>query len=51
MEPKKKEFSNPNPKTQNFFGFSELNFRKIEVSIYHSIRLDELIRRVDYVIL
>ena len=28
---------------QNFFGFSELNFRKIRVSIHHSICLDELI--------
>ena len=42
-KPKKK---NSKPKNPNFFGFSELNFRKIEVSIYHSICLNELIRNM-----
>ena len=42
----KKKISNPNPKTQKYFGFSELSFRKIRVSIHHSIRLDELIKNM-----
>ena len=46
----KKKFSNLNPKTQKNFGFSELNFRKINVSIHHSIRLGELIVNIPFIV-
>lgn len=37
---------NGTQKPKFFFWFSELNFRKIEVSICHSICLDELIKNI-----
>ena len=52
-KPKKKKIlkPKPKPKTQRNFGFSELNFRKINVSIHHSIRLGELIVNIPFIIL